>query len=102
MTDPTLRDQLLNELILGQTAPLVRQILWYWLRFYIDQRGANPETPEAEDLYHDVIAKLIRVLNCLHLQSEKGGIKDFRQYSIRVTINICNDYLRARYPSGPV
>lgn len=96
--DPSEREHLLGELILGQAAPLVRQTLWYKLRFYLDKTGASPATPEAEDLYHDVIAKLIRVLNQLQLQDGKTRIKDFRRYTIRIAVNVCNDYLRSKYP----
>ncbi|MCI0660234.1 MAG: sigma-70 family RNA polymerase sigma factor [Acidobacteria bacterium] len=98
-TDADDRERLLSKLILEQAAPSVRQVLRYRLRFYIGKGGGSPANPDAEDLYHDVIAKLVKILNEVHAQRKNLSIKDFRQYATRVAINACNDYLRSKYPS---
>ena len=98
-TDADERERLLSKLILEQAAPSVRQVLRYRLRFYIGKGGRSPTNPDAEDLYHDVITKLVKILNDVHAHRENAGIKDFRQYATRVAVNACNDYLRSKYPS---
>src|SRR5215813_124236 len=98
-TDANEREGLLSKLILEQAAPSVRQVLRYRLRFYIGKGGRSPANPDAEDLYHDVIAKLVKILNEFHARRKNVGIKDFRQYATRVAVNACNDYLRSKYPS---
>src|SRR5205085_1795874 len=62
-TDEAEREQLLSDLILFEVAPLVRNTLRQRLGFYVSQLGANPQNHDAEDLYHDVMAKLIGLLN---------------------------------------
>lgn len=99
ITDAAERERLLNELILEQAAPAVRQTLRYRLRFRIEKGGASPTNPDAEDLYQDVITKLVKKLNGARPQDENADIKDFRQYAIRVAVNACNDYLRSKYPA---
>jgi len=98
-TDADERERLLSKLILEQAAPSVRQVLRYRLRFHISKGGTSPANPDAEDLYHDVITKLVKVLNEFHAQRKNAGVGDFRQYATRVAVNACNDYLRSKYPS---
>ena len=98
-TDADERERLLSKLILEQAAPSVRQVLRYKLRFYIGKGGRSQQNPDAEDLYQDVIAKLVKILNEALQQRKNAGIKDFRQYATRVAVNACNDYLRSKYPS---
>ncbi|MDX2031251.1 MAG: sigma-70 family RNA polymerase sigma factor [Blastocatellia bacterium] len=103
--DTAERGRLLQELILEQAAPAVQQALRYRLRFYAAGGRPGAANPDAEDLYHDVLMKLVKALNQMH--SREGGgegsegiseIKDFRQYAMRVAVNSCNDYLRSKYP----
>src|SRR5262245_56466870 len=98
-TDADERERLLSNLILEQAAPSVRQVLSYRLRFCVGKGGRSPTNPDAEDLYHDVIAKLVKILNEFQAQRKNAGIEDFRQYAARVAVNACNDYLRSKYPS---
>jgi RNA polymerase sigma factor (sigma-70 family) len=97
-TDEDERERLLRELTLEYAAPLVRQALRYKLKFYVGKEGNNPTNPDAEDLYQDILAKLVKMLSGLQPQSASAGIKDFRQYIIRVAVNTCNDHLRSKYP----
>lgn len=98
-TEEAERECLLGELILVRAAPVVRHTLRQRLNFYVDQTGANPHSPEAEDLYHDIIAKLIERLNEAEADNGRQTIRDFRQYVSRVAANACNDYLRVKSPA---
>jgi RNA polymerase sigma factor (sigma-70 family) len=73
--------------------------LLYRLRFHLSKAGASPTSPDAEDLYHDVLTKLVKALNEAREQRKSTAIKDFRQYAARVAVNACNDYLRSKYPA---
>jgi len=97
-TDADERKRLLDKLILEQAAPSVIQVLRYKLKFYIGKGGRSSANPDAEDLYQDVITKLVKRLNEVHILGENAGIKDFRQYVTRVAVNACNDHLRSKYP----
>jgi RNA polymerase sigma factor (sigma-70 family) len=93
------REQHLSDLILFEAAPLVRNTLRQRLGFYVSHLGANPRNHDAEDLYHDVMTKLIGLLNDPQLRGGQLVIKNFRQYVLRVAINACHDYLRAKAPA---
>lgn len=94
-TNDAEREQLLGELILVHAAPLIKQILRRKLGFRIG--GAN--NPDAEDLYHDVIARLVQRLNELRSEPERSEIGNYRQFVTRVAANACYDYLRAKAPA---
>lgn len=98
-TEESEREQLLSDLILFEAAPLVRNTLRQRLGFYVNQFGANPHNHDAEDLYHDVMTKLIGLLNDPQLRTGQVVIKNFRQYVLRVATNACHDYLRAKAPA---
>jgi RNA polymerase sigma factor (sigma-70 family) len=93
------REHLLSDLIFVHAAPVVRHTLRQRLGFYINALGVNPHNHDAEDLYHDVIAKLLQLLNDPQLISGEAEIKNFRQYAARVATNACHDYLRAKSPA---
>ena len=95
------REQLLCDLILFEVAPLVRNTLRQRLGFYVSQLGANPQNHDAEDLYHDVMAKLIALLSDPQLRAGWLEIQNFRRYVLRVAANACHDYLRVKTISKP-
>ena len=98
-TDAGERERLLDKLILEQAAPSVKQALRYRLRFYVGAESSSSTNPDAEDLYQEVIAKLVKILNDIRTQKKTVSIMDFRQYASKVAVNACNDYLRSKYPS---
>ena len=98
-TDDAERERLLEELILEDAIPRVRKTVSYRLRYCLGGSGSVLLHPDAEDLCHDVIARLIRHLEFLRLRRDPVGIRDFSQYAGRVAVNACNDYLRQRYPA---
>lgn len=93
------REQHLSDLIFVHAAPIVRHELRRRLGLYVNHQGLNPRNPDAEDLYHEVIAKLVQVLNETQLRRNRGEVRNFRQYVTRVATNACHDYLRARSPA---
>lgn len=93
------REQHLSDLIFVHAVPLVRHALRQRLGFYVSTLGLNSHNHDAEDLYHDVIAKLLQFLNDPGLKSGAVEVKNFRQYVSRVATNACHDYLRAKSPA---
>lgn len=92
------RQDHLDELLLLYAAPVVRQTLRNKLGFSIDLTGANPHNPDAQDLYQEIMTRLVQALNELTRARRKTGIDDFRKYVSGVAVNVCRDYLRARSP----
>lgn len=98
-TDESQRDRLLEELILEEAIPPVRRTISYRLRFCLGGSGGVLLHPDAEDLCHDIVARLVRRLELLRARQDSVGIRDFGKYAARVAANACNDYLRQRYPA---
>ena|SRR2546425_8585245 len=94
--DESQRQECLDELLLLYAAPVIRQTLRNKLGFSIDLRGTNPHNPDAQDLYQEIMTRLVQALNELTRAPEKTGIHDFRKYVSGVAVNVCRDYLRAR------
>lgn len=97
--DESEREQLLSHLIFVYAAPLVRHTLRIRLGLYVNVQGVNSHNHDAEDLYHDVIAKLLQLLNDPRLKSGAVEVNNFRQYVTRVATNACHDYLRSKSPA---
>lgn len=89
---------LLERLIVEEAAPIVRRTIRHRLHFHLSDRGMCPVNPDAEDLYHDILMRLVRALNRMAVAENPPNIQDFRQYVLRVAANGCHDYLRSRYP----
>jgi len=86
-----------DEIILERAAPIIKDIIRRRLGQRVDQtRIANIDSVGA-DLYHEVIVKLAERLNDLQINPGRP-INNFSQYVARVTINVCNDYLRLKHP----
>jgi RNA polymerase sigma factor (sigma-70 family) len=98
-TDELERQERLAELVLLHAAPAVRHTLRQKFGFYVNQGGINPYNQDAEDLYQEAIARIVELLNKLRHSSSKGEIEHFRQYSSRVAINVCVNFLRAKSPA---
>src|SRR6266446_124337 len=92
------RQQKLDDLLIVYASPVIRHTLRYKLGFHVNQFGVNPYNPDAEDLYHEIIAKVIEVLAALPT-SPRTEIEDFEKYVGRIAINACLDYVRSRSPA---
>jgi len=97
--DEAERARLLDELILTHSAPLIRKVLRQRLSLYIGHSGTNPNNPDAEDLYHEIIARLLQRLNDWIGRPEDHPINNYRNLVITITVNACNDYLRGKAPA---
>jgi len=97
-TDDAERQLRIDELLLIHAAPVVRHTIRRRLGFYVDQRGSSPHNQDAEDLYQEIMAKVVQALN----QSRNAStslIENFQQYVSRIAANACNDFLRAKSPA---
>ena len=97
-TDESERKEHLDELLIVYAAPVIRRTLRQKLGFHVNQFGVNPYNPDAEDLYHEIIAKIIEVLTALP-DGPRTEIEDFEKYVGRIAINACLDYIRAKSPA---
>ena len=97
--DEAERGRLLDELILAHSAPLIRKVLRQRLSLHISHSGTNPNNPDAEDLYHEIIARLLQRLNDCISRPEDHPINNYRNLVITITVNACNDYLRGKAPA---
>jgi len=91
-------ERLIGEILLREAAPLIRHVIREQLGFFLNTSGANPNQPDAEDLYHDCLAKLIGRFRKQHLHLDQEAIHHLPQYVTRITINACHDYLREKFP----
>jgi len=97
-TDESERQEHLDELLVVYAAPVVRHTLRQKLGFHVNQFGVNPYNPDAEDLYHETIAKIIELLTTLQV-SRTTQIENFEQYVGRIATNTCLDYIRSKSPA---
>ena len=97
-TDESKRQEHLDELLVVYAAPVARNILRQKLGFHVNQVGVNPYNPDAEDLFHDIITKVIELFTMLPV-STPPQIENFQQYVGRIATNSCLDYIRAKSPA---
>jgi RNA polymerase sigma factor (sigma-70 family) len=93
------RQQHLNGLLLFHAAPVVRRTLRRRLGFYLNPLGINPHNQDAEDLYQEIMTKVVQALTDLRNPSTKTVIENLQQYVARIASNACNDFLRAKSPA---
>lgn len=84
-------------LIDEHAAPIVREILGSSLRFHVNNSSAA-STPDANDLFNDIITNLLARLQNIRRDRAHGAITDFRGYIAATAYNACNHYLRQKYP----
>ena len=97
--DEAERRRLLDQIILEHSAPLIRKVLRQRLSLYISHSGTNPNNPDAEDLYHEIIARLLQRINDWIARPDDYPINNYRNLVITITVNACNDYLRGKSPA---
>jgi RNA polymerase sigma factor (sigma-70 family) len=98
-SDESERQQHLDDLLLVHAAPVVRQALRRRLGFYVNQRGINPHNQDAEDLYQEIMTKIVQALHDLRNPPAKTVIENLKQYVARIASNACNDVLRTKSPA---
>jgi len=98
-TNESEREQFLDELISVHAAPLIRQTIRRRLGVYAHQPLSSAQGVDGEDIYSDIVAKLVKRLTELRLGEALHAIDNFRRYVISVANNTCNDYLRVKSPA---
>lgn len=93
------RELFLSELLLHEAAPLIRKVLRQRLGLYVNHLGANPQQPEAENLYQDILIRLLQRGQDWLADAEKNAIHNYRNLVITTATNACHDYLRAKAPN---
>lgn len=93
------KQQFLDELLLVQASPVVRNTLRERLGIHVSLAGSTSRHQEAEDLYHEILAKIVELLRELDASSERVNIRSFRRYVGRLATNACHDYLRRKSPA---
>ncbi len=71
-TEESERQRHLDELLLVHAAPVVRQALRRRLGFYVNQLGINPHNQNAEDLYQEIMTKILQTLHDLETSATKN------------------------------
>ena len=94
--DEAERKRCLDELIVTHTAPLIRGILGEKLGFFLNQSGKWRGSPDAEDLYDQILLNLIQRLSDLQTDPKKYAINNYRQFVVSATVNTCYSYLRGK------
>ena len=59
----------------------------------------NPRNPDAEDLYQEILVRVVQGLRRKKLSAREVDIENFRHYVIHVALNVCIDYLRSKAPA---
>jgi len=92
------KQQCLDELLLVQASPVVRNTLRERLSLHVSLAGTSRDQ-EAEDLYHEILAKIVEFLRDLDDNENRPNIQNFRRYVARLATNACHDYLRRKSPA---
>lgn len=89
-------DRLLAALIADHAKPIASSVIRYRLRVF-STSGSRP-SDDAEDVYSDVLIKLITRLRTFKTNPEGNGIGNFHAYVRVIASNSCSAYLRKKSP----
>ncbi|MEP7342869.1 MAG: hypothetical protein ABI977_34390 [Acidobacteriota bacterium] len=95
VADNVQSESLIEQLMVEQAEPLIRDIVGYRLRSAFDASGRTAAASESEDVCSEVRLQLLSRL------TEPGGvaeIRDFRSYVAVTAYRACYEYLRRKYP----
>ncbi len=90
---------LLSRLIEERVHPLSERIIRMKLGVSLRRADDRRVTDDARDLVSEVKTLMIGKLSKLRSGAANGQIDNFDAYVRAVTINVCNQYLRAKYPN---
>src|SRR6185436_12456597 len=91
------QERLLTSLISEQAGPLIRKIIRNRLRLRAASQSISHD-PESEDVYGEVVVRLLKRLREFKANPNGEAINDFHSYIAVTTLNACHDYLRKKYP----
>jgi RNA polymerase sigma factor (sigma-70 family) len=98
-SDDSDRQRHLSEILSAYAVPEVRLALRRRLSFFVDSRGKSPHNQDAEDLFQEIMTKIVQALHDLREPSPTTVIEDLEEYIARIATNCCNDVLRTKSPS---
>ena len=75
--DESCADETLEELIQIHVAPIARLILRGKLGLYVSGLGENPSDPNAEDLYQEILVRVVQGLRRKKLSDRDVDIENF-------------------------
>lgn len=78
--------------------PLARLILTKRLNFVLGTSLSSSRQPDAEDLYQTVMLKVAGFLANIEINDRWPSPDEMRGYLARIIHNVCNDFLRQKYP----
>ncbi|MCI0337561.1 MAG: hypothetical protein L0226_08295 [Acidobacteria bacterium] len=88
----------IDELISVYADPVIKRVMLQRLNLYFDSQRKGLNQPEAEDLYQTVILKLVSYFGDNRNALLTQDICEMSSYVAAVTHNVCNDFLRMKYP----
>src|SRR5436190_20400021 len=83
------REQQLQEILSAYAVPEVRIALRRRLSFFVDVHGKSFRNQDAEDLFQEIMTKIVQALHDLTEQSSDAAIEDLHEYIARITANCC-------------
>jgi RNA polymerase sigma factor (sigma-70 family) len=90
--------QIISELIDIYADPIIKKILNRRLNLYFNPQRRDITQPEAEDLYQTIVLKLVTCIRNRNIGQGYQNIEEIRNYIAKIAHNVCNDYLRMKYP----
>ncbi len=90
--------QSIEEIIDNYADPIIKKILNHRLNLYFNPLRKDLHQPEAEDLYQTAVLKLVARLNKSNLDLSRENIEEIKSYVAAIAHNVCNDFLRMKYP----
>lgn len=88
-------EHLLVDLVSEYVEPVARSIIKYKMYAFT---GHSRSAQDTEDVYSDVMVRLIRRLQELRNDPDGNPITSFRSYVKIVAVNACSEFLRKKYP----
>jgi RNA polymerase sigma factor (sigma-70 family) len=88
---------ILTELISIQAAPIIKGIIRYKLRAYINPQSIRRQSLDAEDIRSEVVLQLVKRLQALKADPN-NAILNFRSYVATTTYHTCDQFLRREHP----
>lgn len=98
-SDDSDRQRHLTEILSAYAVPEVRLALRRRLSFFVDSHGKSSHNQDAEDLFQEIMTKIVQALIDLREPSTTTVIEDLEEYIARIATNCCNDVLRTKSPS---
>jgi len=90
--------QIVGDLIARYADPIIKKILNQRLNLYFNPQRRDITKPEAEDLYQTIVLKLVTGIRKKNIDQDSQNIEEIQKYIAKIAHNVCNDYLRMKYP----